>query len=398
MTETAPSEYEMIDILSRNGRIVHVCAEQETALGLAPGAATGQPWSALYPLAARERIEELFAAETSGPFVVSLELRTATGDRWPVSAVVTRFQDPEQGPCLRLVKWPHGGALVDVAQLAEEKEVLSSILATSDDAGWCMEWAEPVDLSAPEQEIIRQVFENGPRWRFCNDAMARLYRTPEGEDFNKRPVSETFPRSPENEAFIRRLVRASFDVNATPSRDLRYDGVWIEVENDVRGHIRGNLLYRMWGTVRDVSKHARRAAVLREEIETLEAILGALPDAVLVVDREGQVLRINAAAEELLDINPERLPACTLEDLVDMPEPLDGLFEASANHIPGHPNRSYPVALHNPDRAIRADLAVRSVTLRDDDYLIMSLRARLGPATVDDTPSNLSRLRARGSR
>lgn len=384
---------EITDVLTRDGRILWASAEEEAALGLAPGAAAGQPWAAIYPLAARARIEELFVAPGAGPHVATLELRRANGGLEPVTAVVKRIEDAAHGPCLRLVKWPRGGALDEVAALAEEQEVLASILAASDDAGWCMEWAEPVDLSAPEQETVRQVFENGPRWRFCNDAMARLYRTPEGKDFNALPVHETFPRSPENEDFVRRLIRASFDVNASPSRDLRYDGVWIEVENDVRGKIRGNLLYRMWGTVRDVSKHARRAAVLREEIDTLEAILGALPDAVLVIDREGHLLRINAAAEELLDLTPEALPGRALGDLVTLPLPLAELFAVAAERKPGHPSRIFTARLVNPERPVAADLAARLVTLREIDCLVLSLRVHPGPASVIRGPG---RLRAEG--
>ena len=389
MIDKATPAIEMVDILSRDGRIVSVGAVELGCLGLPEDQVVDAPWSAIYPLAARERIEELFAAASAGPHVVALELRQGTGALLPVTAIAVRHLDPAAGTCLRLVKWPRGGTLDDLARLSEEKEVLSSILETSDDAGWCMEWAEPVDLSAPEQEIIRQVFENGPRWRFCNDAMARLYRTPEGKDFNALPVHETFPRSPENEAFIRRLVRASFDVNASPSRDLRYDGVYIEVENDVRGHIRGNLLYRMWGTVRDVSKHARRAAVLREEIDALEAILGALPDALVITDRDGHLLRINSAAEELLDLSPEELPGRAFADLIELPLPLPDLFAAAASRKPGHPSRVYPARVLNPERPARADLTARLVQLRDAEYLVLCLRTRLGPVTVGEGPDRI---------
>jgi PAS domain-containing protein len=327
----------------------------------------------------------LFALDGPGPHVLAIEMRLADGGRLPVVAVATRLEDPEHGPCLRTVKWTRGGALDDVARLAEEKEILSSILAASDDAGWCMEWAEPVDLSAPERETIRQVFENGPRWRFCNDAMARLYRTPVGEDFNGRPVHETFPRTPENEDFVRRLIRANFDLNASPSRDLRYDGLSIEVENDVRGHIRGNLLYRMWGTVRDVSKHARRAAVLRDEIETLEAMLRALPDALVVADRDGQILRANIAAEDLLDLTEDVIRGRGLTDLVDLPMGLAALFEMAEDHVPGHFGRIMPVALKTMGRVSRADMTIRHLALRDMDCLMVSLRARLGSASSGDT-------------
>ena len=387
---------EMIDVLSRDGRILHACRTEETVLGLAPGTAQGEPWSVIYPLASRKRLEEVFAQTAAGPHVMALELRTGESARIAVTAIVTLFTDPKDGLCLRTVKWPAGGALGEVANLGEEKEILESILAASDDAGWCMEWVEPVDLSAPEQEIIRQVFENSPHWRFCNDAMARLYRTPEGRDFNALPVHETFPRTPENEEFVRRLIRASFDVNASPSRDLRYDGVFIEVENDVRGHIRGNFLHRMWGTVRDVSKHARRAAVLRDEIDALESILDALPDAVLVVDRDARVLRINTSAEELLDLNPDLLPGRSVEDLIELPVPLPEIFVAARNHVPGHPSRMYLTHLRNPDRPIRAELAARRLALRDTECLVLSLRARLGPVTHDGDLAHVTPLRARG--
>ena len=387
---------EMVDILGRDGLIVHASPDQEAALGLAPGAASGQPWSLVYPLSARERIEGLFARTDPGPHVVPLEMRRADGALLQAMAVAERIETPGQGPCLRMVKWPGGGALGEIARLAEENEVLTSILATSDDAGWCMEWDEPVDLSAPEQEIVRQVFENGPRWRFCNAAMARLYRTPEGEDFNARPVHETFPRTPENEDFVRRLVRASFDINGSPSRDLRYDGVYIEVENDVRGHIRGNRLYRMWGTVRDVSKHARRAAVLRAEIDVLETILSGLPDAVMVVDGEGHVLRTNLAAEELLDITTDLLPARGFEELIEMPVGLDDLFAVAAEQMPGHPVRVFQVAVLGPDKTLRAELACRRITLRATECLVLSLRARIGSAGVGGDTGRLVRLRAEG--
>lgn len=396
MTDPARPETEMIDVLSRDGRIVYACAAQDTALGLVPGAASGELWSDIYPLASRKRLEEVFADAFAGPHVILLELRKSRGARMAVTAVVTRFTDPIHGLCLRCVKWPAGGALGEVAHLAEEKEILESILATSDDAGWCMEWAEPVDLSAPEQEIIRQIFENSPQWRFCNNAMAQLYRTPEGKDFNALPVHETFPRSPENEDFVRRLIRASFDVNASPSRDLRYDGVHIEVENDVRGHIRGNLLYRMWGTVRDVSKHARRAAVLRDEIDMLEAILDALPDAVLVVDSDSRILRINSRAEEQFGLNPDQLSARSLDGLVDLSVPLAEIFAVSRNRLPGHPTNLYGAQLRNPDRMVRVELTARCVKLRDTECLVMSLRTRIGPVAHDgDLPGDQPR-RIRG--
>lgn len=371
---------EMTDLLSQDGRIVHACKAEETRLGLAPGGAAGQPWSLIYPVAAREQLDQIFAQTEPGPHVLTLDLRQADDALLTTTAIVTLVAGEDGAPLLRTVKWPCTGALKDMAQLAEENQMRALILEASNDAGWCMEWKEPVDLSAPEQEIIRQVFENGPRWRFCNGAMARLYRTPEGEDFNQRPVHETFPRTRENEEFVRRLIHADFDVNGSPSRDLRYDGVFIEVENDVRGHIRGNLLYRMWGTVRDVSKYARRTAVLSDRIGMLEEVLEALPDALLVLDHDGQVVHANLAAEELFAMPREVLLERSLPDLVAQPLAMAELFDIAATHVPGHPPRVLPMQVQVAGKSARAGLAVRGLTLQGEDCLAASFRLRLGLA------------------
>lgn len=250
-----PRSGRMVDVLSADGALVSLDEAQAERLGLSARQAAGAPWSRLYTQEARDRIAGVFAALSAVPRVLPLTLRAANGQLVPTTAVAELFQHPEAGLCLRLCKWPTGGDLDEVAALAEANEVLSGIVAASADAGWCMEWANPVDLSAPEHEIVRQVFENGPRWRFCNEAMARLYRSPPGEDFNSHPVAETFPRTPENEDFIRRLIRADFDMNSSPSRDLRYDGVFIDVENDVRGH---NETRHTNKKVQDVPRYRRR--------------------------------------------------------------------------------------------------------------------------------------------
>lgn len=362
----------MVDLLSVDGHVVSMDEVQAACLGLSDPLSL--PWSRLYTLDARERITAQFASLSPLPRVLPLTLRAADGALVPTTAVAELFHDPAHGLCLRLSKWPLGGELDAVATLAEANEVLSGIVAASADAGWCMEWADPVDLSAPEHEIVRQVFENGPRWRFCNDAMARLYRTPPGADFNDRPVAETFPRTPENEDFIRRLIRADFDVNGSPSRDLRYDGLFIDVENDVRGHIRGNRLFRMWGTVRDVSKHVRRENELRGEIAFLQAVLAALPDPMLVIDRSGAIVFVNMAAEALLEAPSERLCLQHFEDLFDSRQTLDRLFSDARISVASTARDPFIVHVRLPGGLVKVEGTAQTFDLRGDGLLAVCLR------------------------
>ncbi|GFE63834.1 hypothetical protein [Litoreibacter roseus] len=192
-------------------------------------------------------------------------------------------------------------SLTSQTTIVSERDVLAGILAASTDACWCMEFDEPVDLTVNDGEVVRQIFENGPRWRFCNDAMAQLYLLGPDEDLNARPVSEIFPRNAQNEKFIQNLLSNGFEVNGAPALDRRYDGVEIHVENDVRAHINGGQLIRMFGIVRDVGKHYRREADLSAQLSTATHLIEILPDPVIGIDASGAILVSSAAADRLLD-------------------------------------------------------------------------------------------------
>lgn len=175
-------------------------------------------------------------------------------------------------------------------------QVLLEVLSASNDACWCMEFGQPVDLTAPDHEVVRQVFENNPRWRLSNDAMAELYLLAAGENFNERPVHEIFPRNMQNEEFVLALIANGFEVDRAPALDKRYDGLEIYVENDVRAHIKNGQLIRMFGIVRDVGKHRRKQVVLEARIEGLEVTFNAMPVPVIAVSNDLGVCFVNHAA------------------------------------------------------------------------------------------------------
>ncbi|WP_025030963.1 PAS domain-containing protein [Nitratireductor aquibiodomus] len=188
----------------------------------------------------------------------------------------------------------------DLLAKSPSQEVLRGVLEASSEACWCMEFGIPVDVTAPDSEVVRQVFENDPYWSFANPAMAQLYLLPSDHTLTDRPVAEIFPRNPQNEEFVLNLIANGFEVDAAPARDTRYDNVQIEVENDVRAHIEGGRLLRMFGNVRDVGKHRRREAALAHQLRLAQTVLGFLPMPVLALGDTGNILFANAAATRLL--------------------------------------------------------------------------------------------------
>ena len=189
------------------------------------------------------------------------------------------------------------GSGQELEALCLENEVLRTFVDTSRDALFCIEFLEPVDLTAPESEIVRQVFENECVWRMCNTAMARLYKLPEGRDFNAQNVRFVFPRNPENEQFVRGLIAADFDMDGALSLDQDYEGREVFMENDVRGQIADGMLHRMMGTVRNISQQKIREQELTARLNAMSNVLSAISDPVLVVDTAGVLQAANPALE-----------------------------------------------------------------------------------------------------
>ena len=218
--------------------------------------------------------------------------------------------------------------------LARDVDVLRGILEASRDACWCIEYEEPVDLTAPEAEVLRQFFENVSFWRLCNEAMARLYKLPAGLDFNEQSVRFHFPRSPANEEFVRQLMAADFNLDNAPSADTRHDGTTMHAENDVRADIREGRLHRMWGLVRDVSAFKRTEQVLTRQVDAMLDVLSAVPDPILVIGGDGLLEAANPALTRALGWGIDALLGTAIDDLCHVE---DGFVSLARRMRPGQP-------------------------------------------------------------
>ena len=209
-----------------------------------------------------------------------------------------------------------GQVIID--RIVRSEDLLRGLVQTSTEAMWCIEYTEPVDLTVEYQEIIRQVFENDCHWMMCNDAMARLYDLPEGMDFNRQQVSLYFRRNPENEAFVRQIIESNFCIDNALSIDSRHDGTTIYVENTVRADTEGGLLRRLWGTVRDVTGYKQAYNVLRQQIRDVRSILSAIPDVVLVIDRNLILVGVNPAFERTLGWKASQLLGKNIQTIINL--------------------------------------------------------------------------------
>ena len=372
--EEAPIAF---SVLAADGTILYANAAEAEFLGLERDILLGRSADTVYSAPTIKRLNASFDKAQSGALTgtqsIRVALRTKGGQQRELPATFNISSDPQHGFIMRLVKFLSGPTVAELERVERDNDVLAGFLATARDATYCIEFDEPVDLTAPEHEIIRQVFENACHWRYCNEAMGRIYSLASCEDLNMRDVREVFPRNPDNEAFIRMVIEGGWHVNSAPSRDHRYDGADIFVDNDVRAHIVDGWLHRFWGVVRDRSGQILKERHLKAEAGQALDLLGAVPDPIIVINREGRVEGANPALEWWLG-----WPLCEL-----LGTKLDSIlkFDVSMRVLateagPGKQAiRRYATALCSDGRRLSVDVNVATISLQEaQGRLVMTLR------------------------
>ncbi|RLA51801.1 MAG: hypothetical protein DRR42_09335 [Gammaproteobacteria bacterium] len=315
-----------IDLLAPTGEILRVNHHQAGKLGYQPAELEGDAWKSIYTMPSRETISQLFSENITESEPQVLQLRTRDRSLIEMAAHFSFVDDPTNGRCLMIAKIETAPVDQQVVQLSQDLDILKGIIQSSHHPSWCIEYPEPLDLSAPEDEIIRQFFDNRRHWRHCNTAMEKMYRLPMGESLNQHSVDEILGRNPANEEFVRELIKNDFNLEGGASYDQRYDGTAFYVENDVQSEVKNGYLLRMWGTVRDLSRQHRREQELLYRKSQVEAILNGIVDPVLVLSEDGLITGINAAVSQTFGWPSERLLGERIHQLAEAKDVSDYLL------------------------------------------------------------------------
>jgi PAS domain S-box-containing protein len=368
---TGNREPAIVILTDTNGRMCDANGTAERLFGAGRGALSGQELWSLVREDSKSRLRAYFddgCPEQSA--TMHLEMMQADGTAIDVIAALTIFGDASGTRRVRLL------GLVDtehkslVAELENRAEMLAGFIEASSEAMWCMEFNDPVDLRASEEEIVRQVFENQCHWRMCNAAMARLYSLPEDMDFNRQPVRSYFRRNPENETFVRQLIHSRFRIDAAPSVEYGHDDRMFYGENSVRCHVERDHIVRMWGTVRDVTELRKSQNKLEDKERAMRGILGALPDAVLVVDMSRRVIAMNPAFETTFGWTAESVLGRDVSPIID----LDARRPGKSRWFAQTDSRWIADVADAAHRKIRCDVRMAPVPADGHPQFVLSLR------------------------
>lgn len=246
VAELVPPTTELIDVIDAQGRIAWANDTQAAALGYAEAALVGVAVESVYEAAAAGFIRAaLRQPPGASGATAEVALRRKDGGR-----LRTLGRAVASAGGLTLFKTPLGALAARLERLEAENRLLRRIADAGHEAHWCIEFAEPIDLALPEDEIVFRVFSHPSYWRLCNQAMSRLYGLPHQVDLADQSVRLYWPRSAPNEAFVRQIIAAGYCIDGAVSVDQRHDGAQLVVENDVRADIEDGRLVRLWGNCR----------------------------------------------------------------------------------------------------------------------------------------------------
>ncbi|KMO17505.1 PAS domain-containing protein [Methylobacterium indicum] len=304
----------LVDRIDECGQITYVNAHEAQELGWSPARLRGQPLETIYSAQSAKTVRNLAKNADQRECGFFVWMMSASDQEVPL--IATAFRDVERGWLIvkqRLTPVVLGTA----AELIERVEILSQMIGSATEACWCIEFLEPINTLLAEDEIVDRIFSHQKRWRACNEAMARLYRIPDGLDFNTQPVERYFPDTGVNRRMIRDLVRSNYRLDRATAMDCRHDGSEMLVENDFRAAVENGALIRLWGTTRDIGPSKRREQQLSDHATAMLDILSALPDPVLVLSSEGAILAANPAAESAWGRPAGRILGSSIEQFVD---------------------------------------------------------------------------------
>lgn len=252
---SAPAELalpagDLLDLIDAEGLLVWANGAQLGALGYADDALNGRPLEQIYTPASAAWVRAQLARPVVAAPAPAAELCLRGRDGRELRVLASALPRRGTRADLTLSKRPLGDLAERLARLEADNRLLKQIADAGNEAHWCIEFASPVDLSLPLDDIVSQVFSHPSYWRLCNLAMSRLYGLPHHLDMSAQPVRTYWPRSPENEAFVRQIIAAGYSIDGALSVDTRHDGQRIRVENDVRADVEDGFLVRLWGNCR----------------------------------------------------------------------------------------------------------------------------------------------------
>jgi len=168
-----------------------------------------------------------------------------------------------------------------------------------------------------------------------------LFAAPMEQVFGSR-VADYYLEPDGREKFLQALTAAGGRLHAYQAPMRRHDGaiIWISTSAhfiyDANGQIDG-----VEGMVRDITVQKEAEAALRAERDFIGTVLNTVDSLVVVLNRAGEIIAFNNAAEKLTGYSFEELHHQAIWDHLILPEEVEGVKNVFANLVSGMFPNSY---------------------------------------------------------
>ncbi|HET6511901.1 MAG TPA: ATP-binding protein [Candidatus Kapabacteria bacterium] len=162
-----------------------------------------------------------------------------------------------------------------VTGLVASRERYRSFLEQSSEGIWRFEFANPISLDQPMDQLIEKAYMTGYLAE-CNDAMAKMYGVGSVEDLIGKPLHEVLPADdPANQAMVGAFIESGFKLQDAETHEPDANGNIKIYLNNLVAQIENNAIVRVWGTQRDITAQRRAEEALLMLHERTELVVSS---------------------------------------------------------------------------------------------------------------------------
>ncbi|MBD3276128.1 MAG: PAS domain S-box protein, partial [Candidatus Marinimicrobia bacterium] len=262
-----------------------------------------------------EKFDEIVRQIKSGnPQVVEWKHRRKDGSEFDAEVSLSRIEIQRGYHFLIIVRDITENKQSELA-LKKSEERYRAFIQNSSEGIWLFELEKPISVDRDEDELIDWFYKYGSLVE-CNDAMAQMYGLEKKEDLMGLKLRELLvPDEPKNIEYLRAFIRSGFNLTNAESLEPDIHGDVRVFRNNLIGIVEDGIIYRSWGTQKDVTEEKRAENALRESEAKFRVLTESASSAIFIYQDES-FRYVNKAAEIITGYSRDELMSMKFWDIV----------------------------------------------------------------------------------